>query len=125
MISPGREVYTAGATGVARVRDDLRARAIDAVHIRDARTGFADDATSASGYDQQPARDVWTYTVRTEPRNAAPFIAQQLAQAAASPADPDSEAPPSVRIAARDAYLAARDSTVEFLSPTPLFDLRV
>jgi hypothetical protein len=125
IISPGREVYTAGATGVARVRDDLRARAIDAVHVRDTRTALAYDATPAGGYDQRPARDVWTYTVRAEPRDAAPFLAQQLAQAAAAPVDNESEAPPSVRIAARNAYLAARDSTVEFLSPTPLFDLRV
>lgn len=124
IVSPGREAYTAGASGLARVRDDLSARAVDAVYVRDARTALAYE-TSTSGYDQRPHRDAWSYTVRAEPRDATPFLAQQLAQAAASPDDAESEAPPSVRIAAHNAYLAARDSTVEFLSPTPLLDLSV
>lgn len=125
IVLPGREIYAGNANGVARVRDDLRARAIDAVHLRDAGTAVAYETASANGYNQQPPRDVWTYTVRAEPRDATPFLAQQLAQAATAPESDASEAPPSVRIAARNAYLAARDSTVEFLSPTPLFDLRV
>jgi hypothetical protein len=125
IVVPGREPYAGSASGVARLHDDLRARAIDAVHLADARASVAYETASAGGYSRQQPRDVWTYTVRAEPRDTTPFLAQQLAQAATEPESDASEAPPSVRIAARNAYLAARDSTVEFLSPTPLFDLRV
>lgn len=57
-----------------------------------------------------------------------PFLVQRLAQEGAasfeSTGDEDA-ALPSVRSAALTAYGAARDSTVEYFSPSPLFDLRV
>lgn len=63
-----------------------------------------------------------------ESGDAIPFVVQRLAQegAVSFEAVGDEEtALPSVRSAALEAYGAARDSTVEYLSPTPLFDLRV
>lgn len=60
--------------------------------------------------------------------DAIPFLVQRLAQEGAASfetADDEETALPSVRSAALTAYGAARDSTVEYLSPTPLFDLRV
>lgn len=116
---PGREAYAASA------RDDLRARAIDAVRRADTESAGAREAASWSDRRQQPPRETWTSVVHAEPRGAIPFLVQQLAQADAPEQETDSEAVPSARIAARQAYLTARDSTVEFLSPTPYLDIRV
>jgi len=122
---PGRDAY-AGTAQVARARDDLRAPAVDAIRLADAQSGSTREAAPWSERQQQPPRETWTYVVHGEPRAATPFLAQQLAQAESPQGqDDESEAMPSVRMAARQAYLAARDSTVEFLSPTPFFDLRV
>lgn len=122
---PGRDAHT-GVAHLARARDDLRASAVDAVRLTDARSETAREAARPDDRQQQPPRETWTRVVHPEPRGAIPFLAQQLAQASSPPQhDDESEAVPSVRIAARQAYLAARDSTVEFLSPTPFFDLRV
>jgi hypothetical protein len=60
--------------------------------------------------------------------DAIPFLVQRLAQEGAASFESTGDedvALPSVRSAAVAAYGAARDSTVEYLSPTPLFDLRV
>lgn len=60
--------------------------------------------------------------------DAIPFLVQRLAQEGTAPFEGSGDeevALPSVRSTAAAAYGAALDSTVEYLSPTPLFDLRV
>jgi hypothetical protein len=121
---PGREAYVGGAHA-ARARDDLRAPAVDAVRSAEGREASARPAAGAAERRAEPPRETWTRVVHPEPQGAIPFLAQQLSQTSSPTYDEDNEAPPSIRVAARHAYLAARDSTVEFLSPTPLFDLRV
>jgi hypothetical protein len=61
-----------------------------------------------------------------EPRGSLAFLAQQLAQN-----DPATETPkvtdvaPALRASALRAYGATNDSNIEFLSPTPFYDVRV
>lgn len=121
---PGRDAYTGGAHA-GRTRDSLRAPSIDAIGLGNARAGAARQSAPSNDRRQQP-REIRTGVVHSQPQGAIPFLAQQLAQSVSSQEQDDrSEAMPSVRIAARQAYATARDSTVEFLSPTSAFDLRV
>jgi hypothetical protein len=53
------------------------------------------------------------------------MIAQQADAGTGDPGDDIGDAAPSVRMSALRAYSVARDSTVEYLSPTPFYDLRV
>jgi hypothetical protein len=121
---PGRDAHT-GVAHVAHARDDLRAPAINAVRLADGQWEAAREAGLSGERQQQPPRETWIHIVHPEPQGAVPFLAQQIAQGSAPESGDEGEAVPSVRIAARQAYLTARDSTVEFLSPTPFFDLRV
>jgi hypothetical protein len=123
---PGRDAH-AGVSG-ARPRDVMPAPSIDAVRLAGSPSDSAHKSAPASERRPQPPRESWTRVVHPEPQGTIPFLAQQLAQEGRPPAEADdgeTEAMPSVLIAARQAYAAARDSTIEFLSPTPLFDLRV
>lgn len=123
--SSGRDAY-AGAVPAARARDDVRAPSVDAISLADSRSGYARQTAQSDDRWQQPPREARTRVVHPEPQGTIPFLAQQISQASSSPEHDDgSEAMPSVRVAARQAYMTARESTVQFLSPTPLFDLRV
>jgi hypothetical protein len=120
-LTSGRDAYAG-----ARARDDFRAPSVDAVRLADSHSRYTRGTGQSSDHWQQPPRETWTRVVHPEPHGTIPFLAQQIAQASSSPErDNESEAMPSIRVTARQAYMAARDSTVQFLSPTPLFDLRV
>jgi hypothetical protein len=133
--SGGRDTYaiTPNAAGIAHGRDDLRATAIDSVRFVDAQSDAQFDATQASATAserwQRPDIDAtdWTQVVSRRPQQTLPFLTQLLAQQdTAEDAGAQTGQPlPSTRFAARQAYLASRDSTVEYLSPTPLYDLFV
>jgi len=123
---PGPDAY-AGVLG-ARPRNVVPAPSIDAVRLAGSPSDSARESATASERRPQPPRETWTRVVHPEPQGTIPFLAQQLAQEGFSSVETDdgeTEAMPSVLVAARQAYAAARDSTIEFLSPTPLFDLRV
>jgi hypothetical protein len=130
----GRDTYTgtasanaANAAVSAHAREDFRAAAVDSVRLADNNTSAARQTRATPDSGQQPQPDTRAPLVYSEPQKAIPFLAQLLGQQSVVADDEaDSEPmPPSVRFTAQQAYTAARDSTVQFLSPTPLYDLYV
>ena len=130
----GRDTYTgtassgsASAAVSSQARADFRAAAVDSVRLADNNTSATHQtrATPDSGQQSQP--DSWSPLVYSEPQKTIPFLAQLLSQQGnVTEEEADSEPmPPSVRFTAQQAYTAARDSTVQFLSPSPLYDLFV
>jgi len=103
-----------------RARTDLRTASVTPLRAAEPRDGSSGSARS--GYDASRL----PRTLFGEPGGALPFLAQQLAQDdSASGASTDGGNVPAVRFSALRAYGAARESTIEYLSPTPLYDFRV
>lgn len=130
----GRDTYTgtasAGAASAAvssHAREDFRAAAVDSVRLTDNNTSAARQTRATPDSGQKPQPDSWSPTAYSEPQKTIPFLAQLLGQqSTVAEDDGDGEPmPPSVRLTARQAYMTARESTVQFLSPTPLYDLFV
>lgn len=127
----GRDLYAATQTvAVAgRARDDLRTSAIDSVRFVDAQSDTAQSSAQAGDHWQQSTANTatWTQVVSARPQQTLPFLTQLLAQQDTSEeaGNEASQPLPSVRFTARQAYLASRDSTIQYLSPTPLYDLFV
>lgn len=123
IIVPGPERAAYGSPRAdSRARDDLRASAISGVRAFDARDADPDPSPASHGYDAERLPRM-TYG---ESRGPLPFLAQQLAQeSSATPPAGESDIAPALRFSALSAYGTASESTVEFLSPTPLYDFRV
>ncbi|MGE5537504.1 MAG: hypothetical protein ACM30I_02730 [Gemmatimonas sp.] len=128
--APERAAYGAPRAAETRTRhDDLKTAAANAVRPSSDRPGeTAASSRKATGHPFETG-DGSPRIVLAEPKSTLPFLAQVLAQQGSADshgADVDSpDAPPSVRITALRAYGAARESTVEFLSPTPFYDVRI
>jgi hypothetical protein len=121
IIIPAPERAAYGSTRAdSRARNDLRTTPVTPLRAPDARDG--NSGSTRSGYDaSRPSQ-----TLFGEPRGTLPFLAQQLAQDDSTPeASADGEVVPAVRFSALRAYSTARESTIEYLSPTPLYDFRV
>jgi hypothetical protein len=128
----GRDTYTGTANAnaanaaVAHAREDFRAAAVDSVRLADNNTSAARQTRATPGSGQQPQPDSWSPLVYAGPQKTIPFLAQLLSQQDTVAEDEGEAGPmPSVRFTAQQAYTAARDSTVQFLSPSPLYDLFV
>jgi hypothetical protein len=124
--APQRAAHVPSPRVDGRVRDDLRSAPANAL-----RSSFADasDQRSADSRVGHASFDL-TRIPRTsfgEPSGTLPFLAQQLAQEDTATAAPgsDTSVATSVRMSALRAYGAANDSNIEFLSPMPLYDVRV
>jgi hypothetical protein len=103
-----------------RARNDLRTASVTPLRAPDTRDGKS--GSTRSGYDASRL----SQTLFGEPRGTLPFLAQQLAQDDPAPeASADEEVVPAVRFSALRAYSTARDSTIEYLSPTPRYDFRI
>ena len=117
---PERAAHVSAPRADGRARDDLRTAGINASRTPGSRGGQTDASNSAYDVGRLPRM------VFGEPRGGLPFLAQQLAQDdSAAPQSTDSAAAPALRFAALRAYSAASESTIEFLSPTQHYDLRV
>ena len=130
----GRDTYTGTASASAasaavssRAREVFRAAAVDSVRLADNNTSATRQTRATPDSGQQPQPDSWSPPTYSEPQKTIPFLAQLLSQQSTVAGD-EGEAepmPPSVRFTAQQAYTTARDSTVQFLSPSPLYDLFV
>lgn len=128
----GRDTYTgtahssvAGAAVSSHAREDFRAAAVDSVRLTDNNTSATRQSRAVPDSGQQPQPDSRSPFVYSEPQKTIPFLAQLLGQQSTVAEDDGEPMPPSVRFTAQQAYTTARDSTVQFLSPTPLYDLYV
>jgi hypothetical protein len=115
LIVPGPE--RAAAYGSTRPDARVRTSAVGATRTlpRD-----ADTDAGSSGYDASRL----SRTTFGEPQRGLPFLAQQLAQTDA-PSSTESDVAPALRLSALRAYGVAHESTIEFLSPTQHYDVRV
>jgi hypothetical protein len=116
---PERAVHISALRTDGRARDDVRTAAISGARPE---TRGDDGRASSRQFDLARLPRI----AFGEPSGALPFLAQQLAQEEPD-APPSSEAgiAPALRLSALRAYGTASESTIEFLSPTPLYDFRV
>lgn len=129
----GRDTYAVAqnASNVPGAPDDMRAAAVDAVRYADAqsRVARASSQTNTDWTDSDTIdAEAWSDVVSSRPQQTLPFMAQLLAQQDTAEQAGGEEAaglPPSVRFTAQQAYLSSRDSTIQYLSPSPLYDLSV
>ena len=121
----GRDNYAATQSGftASGAPDDMRAAAVDAVRFADAQSRVAQTSKqSNTNWDDSDTVDAqpWNEVVSSRPQQTLPFMAQLLAQQNTS--EEATALPPSVRFTAQQAYISSRDSTVQYLSPSPLYD---
>lgn len=126
-----REVYASAAPsalGAACATDaQLSTKPVEGIRPAGQRAGAMESVPRRAG-DSRPRAESDGAFSGPKSSDVVPFLVQRLAQEGGSSFEDDGEedaALPSVRFAAAAAYGAARDSTVEYLSPTPLFDLQV
>lgn len=125
----GRDIYAGAASAAASMqsREDFRAAAIDAVRLADSSANAARQTQATPDSGQQPQPNSLPPLVYSEPQKTIPFLAQLLGQQSDVAADDNDNEPalPSIRFTAQMAYATARDSTVQYLSPSPAYDLFV
>jgi hypothetical protein len=124
----GRDSYAIAqnGSGTSGAQDEIRTTAVDAVRYADAQSRIvqASNQTDADWTDTETVdAESWSEVVSSRPQQTLPFMAQLLAQQDSS--EQAAGLPPSVRFTAQQAYISSRDSTVQYLSPSPLYDFFV